>query len=74
MGPGDMVVPQKRATNNGIPASMGLCRILKKIGTVPNLYEVERIDPNDPAYHLRRERCFIYPEDLVNKSGLRLVD
>lgn len=60
-----------RGTPTGLPLPMGVCRLRKKLGTVPNFWEVERLDP---AYVGAVVKCMVYPEDFLEAGpGLKLT-
>lgn len=61
MNPGDLVTPNFRSTPTGLPVTMGLCKLLKPMGTVPNFWKVERLDPSCRG---KIVLCFVYPEDM----------
>jgi hypothetical protein len=60
MNPGDIVFPMFKQTNTGIPVPMGMCKLLEKVGTVPNFWKVERLDPSCTGAIVK---AFVYPED-----------
>lgn len=68
--PGDLVLPYFRATSKGLPLPMGLCRIIRPVGTVPNFFEVERLDKIAKGQVVK---CFVYEEELY-QSKFRVIE